>query len=213
MKLMKPKIISFDVDGTLVNQDFANKFWHEVVPRLYAKKHGLSYDEALNFVRKCYAEIGEEDIRWYLPDYWFKRFNLDVDPLNILKKMRNELEIYKDAIETLEELYDRYELIVVSNASREFLEVELEKIKDYFSKIYSCVSDFGEVRKKPEVYLRVCRSVNIQPKQIVHVGDHYKFDYIVPKSVGINAYLVDRYGKYDGGSEILKDLRWLSILL
>ncbi|RLI76183.1 HAD family hydrolase [Archaeoglobales archaeon] len=207
---MKPKIISFDVDGTLVNQDFANKFWHEVVPRLYAKKHGLDYNEALNFVRKCYAKVGEEDIRWYLPDYWFKRFDLDVDPLNILKKMRNELEIYKDAIEALEELCGKYELIVVSNASKEFLEVELENIKDYFSKIYSCVSDFGEVRKEPDVYLKVCRSANVKPKQVVHIGDHYKFDYLVPKSVGIKAYLVDRHGKYNGA---LKDLRELSILL
>ncbi|RLI75577.1 HAD family hydrolase [Archaeoglobales archaeon] len=210
---LKPKVISFDVDGTLVNQDFANKFWHEVVPRLYAKKHGLNYDEALSYVRKRYAEVGEEDIRWYLPSYWFKRFGLDANPLNILKKMRNELEIYKDAIEALEELYDKYELIVISNASKEFLEVELEKIRDYFSKIYSCVSDFGEVRKRPEVYLKVCKSVNANPKQILHVGDHHKFDYVVPKQVGIDAYLIDRYGRYDGGSEVLRDLRELKLIL
>ena len=189
---MKPKVVSFDVDGTLVNQDFANKFWHEVVPKLYAEKHGVDFKEALDYVRRCYAEVGEEDIRWYLPDYWFKRFKLDADPKEVLENLRRDLKIYDDAIDALEELYGKYELIVTSNASRIFLDVELENIKDYFSRVFSCVSDFGEVRKNPEVYLKICKQIDVHPKKIVHVGDHYKFDYLVPKSVGIDAYLVNR---------------------
>ncbi|MCD6494071.1 MAG: HAD family hydrolase [Archaeoglobaceae archaeon] len=201
---MKPKIISFDVDGTLVNQDFANKFWHELVPKLYAEKHGLNYKDAKEYVRKCYAEVGEEDIRWYLPDYWFKRFGLDDNPKDVLEEYKNELKIYDDAIDALEKLHKKYDLIVISNASKDFLDVELEDLRNYFKCIFSCVSDLKKVRKEPEVYVKICRHLKIHPTEVAHVGDHYKFDYVVPKSVGIDAYLVDRQRKYE---KALKDLR------
>lgn len=211
------KIISFDADGTLVDRCFADAFWEKEVPKLYAEKYGLSFDEAWKIVRKCYNEIGEEDIRWYIADYWFKRFNLDEKPKEILKKLKNNIKIFSDALDAIENLYGKYELIVVSNASKEFLEMGLEKIRDYFSKVYSCTSDFGKVRKDPAVYLRVCGEIGVKPEQVVHVGDHHKFDYEIPRSIGMRAFLVDRSGDSNRTNtdrarkrnEILQDLREL----
>ena len=69
------------------------------------------------------------------------------------------------------------------------------------------MSDFYEVRKNPEVYIKICDKLNVNPMEVAHVGDHYKFDYIVPKSIGIDAYLIDRFNKHNGG---LRDLREFS---
>lgn len=203
------KVISFDADGTLVDHCFVDIFWEKEVPKLYAKRHGISFNEAWEEVRRCYNKIGEEDIRWYLPSYWFKRFELEEKPVEVLKRLKKHVKIFPDSLETIENLYDRYELIVVSNAPREILEIELEEIKDYFSKIYSCTSQFKEVRKNPEVYLKVCKEIKASPKHLVHVGDHYKFDYEVPRSLGIRSFLIDRKNNFDGKEDVLRDMREL----
>ncbi len=200
------KVISFDVDGTLIDKSFVDTFWEIEIPKLYAKKYNLDFNEAWKMVKKCYDEVGDHDVRWYLPKYWFDRFNFVEDPEEILWKLKDKVKVYPDAKKVLKELYGKYTLIVTSNASWEFLNIGLEKIKNYFSKIYSCTSDFGEVRKTPSVYLRICNDLKVKPNEIVHVGDHYEFDYLVPRSVGIEAYLIDRKGKFNPRKDVLKTL-------
>lgn len=206
----KPKIVSLDVDGTLVDQKFADTFWHQKMPQLYAQKYNVNFEEALQLLRKYYTEIGDEDIRWYLPRYWFDRFDLEQNPQDILQGMKEEVEVYDDVREVLRKLKGEYKLIVVSNASRIFLEVELEGLKTYFSRIYSCVSDFQQVKKTPEVYQRVCNNEETKPSQLLHVGDDPKFDVEIPKKIGIRAYLIDRSGN---NKEALNNLRELLVEL
>lgn len=204
------KVVSFDVDGTLVDHTFVNMFWEREVPKLYAEKHGISFEEAWERVKKSYDEIGDEDIRWYLPSYWFKKFELDIDPREVLEDLKSHVKIFPDALETIEELHGRFEMIIVSNAPSEILDIEIEEIREYFSRVYSCTSQFREVRKNPQTYMRVCREIKVPPSRLVHVGDHYKFDYEVPKKLGINAFLIDRENTihaHDGN--ILRDLREL----
>lgn len=191
---MNVKVISFDADGTLVDLEFANTFWNVEVPKLYARKYDVELDEAFRFIRSSYDELGDEDLRWYQPEYWFRRFGLDEDPNEVIKKIRHKVKVFPDAVEAVKRLHKRYKLIVVSNAPREFLDVGLEEIKDYFYRIYSCTSDFGAVRKKPDVYIRICKELNVKPQEVVHVGDHYKFDYEIPRSIGMKAYYLNRLG-------------------
>jgi putative hydrolase of the HAD superfamily len=93
-------------------------------------------------------------------------------------------------------------LILTSNAGREFLEVELNTtgLGRYFSQIFSATSDFGEVKKTTHVYDRICRMLGVTPEEIIHVGDHFEFDYLVPRSIGIQAFFLDRSGQRNGDS-------------
>ncbi|HID42293.1 MAG TPA: HAD family hydrolase [Archaeoglobaceae archaeon] len=200
------KVISFDVDGTLIDLGFVNTFWDVEVPRLYAKKYGLKFDEAFKIVRSAYDELGDEDLRWYKPEYWFKRFSLDESPEEVIERIKHKVKVFPDALETIEYLHKDNELIVVSNAPRKFLDLGIKDIRHYFSRIYSCTSDFGTVRKKPEVYIRICEELKVNPKNVVHVGDHYKFDYEVPRSIGIKAFFIDRINGRDGALRSLTEL-------
>ncbi len=200
------KVISFDADGTLIDLDFVNTFWDLEVPKLYAEKYGLDFEEAFRIVRKSYDELGDEDLRWYQPDYWFKHFKLDETPQKIIEKIRHKVKVFPDALETIDYLSRKHDLIVVSNAPREFLDLGIKDIEHYFSRIYSCTSDFRMVRKKPEVYHRICQELSVKPEQVIHVGDHYKFDYEIPRSIGIEAYFLDRE---NGSKGALRDLREL----
>ena len=53
------KIISFDMDGTLIDSEFTDWVWSHGIPTLYAAKTGLSFDEAKAFVEGEYRKVGE----------------------------------------------------------------------------------------------------------------------------------------------------------
>ena len=73
-------------------------------------------------------------------------------------------------------------------------------------RIFSATSDFREVKKTPRFYERICEIMRIQPEEMVHVGDHYEFDYLIPQALGIEAFYLDRSAQKQG-SAILWDLR------
>ncbi|MHC1599567.1 MAG: hypothetical protein ACXQS5_01925, partial [Candidatus Methanospirareceae archaeon] len=59
------KVVSFDVDGTLVSQGFADCVWLQGIPQAYAEKEGLSFEQAFEFVKSEYDKIGDNRIEWY----------------------------------------------------------------------------------------------------------------------------------------------------
>jgi HAD superfamily hydrolase (TIGR01549 family) len=202
------KIISFDMDGTLVDPEFTDWVWGHGIPTLYAEKAGLPFEEAKGFVVKEYLKVGEGAIEWYDIKYWFRFFQLEESWKVLMERYADKIKVYPDVHPLLERLRDRYPLVLTSNAGREFIHMEMEAtgLGRYFNQIFSATSDFGEVKKTAGFYQRICRVLEVSPQEIVHVGDHYEFDYLVPGSVGIHAFYLNRS---DGrrGESIISDLR------
>ena len=103
------EILSFDMDGTLVDTSFIDAFWFEGIPSSYAKKMGISRDEAVKRVVQAYDEIGDERLEWYDIKYWFKRFNLDEDWKNVLNRYISRIKVYEEVPSTLEDLSHDYQ--------------------------------------------------------------------------------------------------------
>jgi putative hydrolase of the HAD superfamily len=205
-----PKIISFDMDGTLVDPEFTDWVWGHGIPTLYAEKAGLPFEEAKGFVVKEYLKVGEGAIEWYDIKYWFGFFQLAENWKVLMEQYTDKIKVYPDVHPLLERLRDNYPLVLTSNAGREFIRMEMEAtgLDRYFDRIFSATSDFGEVKKTVGFYQRICRILGARPQEIVHVGDHYEFDYLVPSSLGIHAFYLDRS---DGrrGKFVISDLREL----
>ncbi len=191
---MTIKIISFDVDGTLVDLGFADRVWNYGIPELYSKKTGVDIEKARELLHKRYEEIGDGDLRWYMPGYWFDDLGLDGDPKEFISGFKSEVKIYSEVPEVLTSLSKRYVLVATSNAAREFLDVSLQDLKGYFKAIFSSTSDFNEVKKTADFYEKICSILRVKPEEVVHVGDHRDFDYNVPKECGITAFYLDRNG-------------------
>ena len=188
------KVISFDFDGTITKTTFADLFWLEGLPKLYARKEGIPLEEAKDILFREYERIGKERLEWYDPEYWFERFKIDYDWKKLMLDYSYAISAYPDALSAMRKLRDRYDLVVISNARREFIDLQIERLglENYFSRVFSTVSDFRMVKKEKEVYLKVCREIGVSEEELIHVGDDYRFDFLVPRSIGIKAYYLDR---------------------
>jgi len=201
------KVISFDFDGTIAKHTFADAFWLEGVPALYAKQHHVDGEVAKKYLFEEYDKIGDNRIEWYDPGYWFNRFDLQADWKKMLLKYRKNVEIYPDVLSVLKRISTYYKLIISSNAKKEFIDIQLRqsKLSDYFDQIFSSTSDFHTVKKVTDFYAMICKKLLIQPQEMIHVGDHNEFDYLSPKKLGITAFYLDR-NKTTTGPYVVHDL-------
>ena len=206
------RVISLDMDGTLVKSRFVDKVWMEGMPMLYAEKTGLDFPVAKEYVVGEYMKIGSDRLEWYDLMYWIERFGLKVGKGEILQMYEDEIETYPEVQEVLDLLAENYELVVTSNAAREFIDIELEGLSDYFSETFSATSDFREVKKSPLIYGTVCAHMGAKPFEVLHIGDHYNYDYESPLEAGLDALFLDRKGERSG-REVVGDLREAVVLI
>ena len=206
------RVISLDMDGTLVNSRFVDKVWMEGMPMLYAEKTGLDFPVAKSYVVGEYMKVGSDRLEWYDLMYWIERFGLKVGKDDLLQMYEDEIETYPEVQEVLDLLAENYELVVTSNAAREFIDIELEGLSDYFSETFSATSDFREVKKSPLIYGTVCAHMGAKPFEVLHIGDHYNYDYESPLDAGLDALFLDRKGERSG-REVVGDLREAVVLI
>lgn len=201
---MAIKVVSFDMEGTLVSLDFSHKVWHEGIPALYAQAQRLDIEEAGRRVREQYDEVGEHRPEWYDISYWFQRFGLS-DPQSLLEAYLPQMSIYPDAPGTLKRLGQTYPLVIASGSSREFLKLMTGALGHPFERVFSAISDCGHP-KTEAFYHMLCHEMDVLPEEVAHVGDHEHFDYLVPRSLGVQAFHLDRSGKRNGHLRVT-DLR------
>jgi putative hydrolase of the HAD superfamily len=193
-----PRIISFDLDGTITDAAFVDAVWLEGIPRVYALKKGVSFEDARAAVKCQYDKVGRERLDWYDLRYWIRKFELDVSPKELLSRYVDRIRTFPEVLSTLKKIREKgLSQIIVSNARREFVDLEIERtdIGHYFESIFSSTSDFGLVKKSVKVFRRVCSICRIPPQKMVHVGDDRVFDYEVPRKLGICAFYLDRTGQ------------------
>lgn len=188
------KIISFDLDGTLIKSTFADLVWLEGLPKIYSQEKGICFKKAKEFIIKEYDKIGNYRREWYDLEYWFNRFNLKYSWKDILEEYRDSIETYPEVLDVLIKLNKKFDLIVSSNAKIEFIQIELEEsnLFEFFTYVFSSTSDFNKVKKIADFYSMVCEKIGVNPDEMIHIGDHKEFDFLIPRQIGIKSFYLDR---------------------
>ena len=211
--MKETKVVSFDLDGTLTNSSFANSVWLEEIPKVYAIKNKISINTAKRKVYQNYTKVGNQKLEWYDITFWLKKFNLDIEPTKLIYSNKDKIHLFNDVIPILNKLLKlKKRLIIISNAKREFVNLEISqtKIGSFFENIFSATSDFNSTKNDPKVYISICKICKILPSQMMHIGDDYKFDFETPISLGIKSLYLNREGK-EKGKFIVKSLNELII--
>ncbi len=194
------KVISFDVDGTLLDQEYNDLVWMSEVPRLYAEKYDMDFEPAYRHVIGEYAKVGEYDMKWYDLNYWLALFGLETSSESILEKYENRLRVYPDA----ERLFGRlkgFTLVLTTAMPRDFLGIKMKKLNGDFRRVFSTVSDFKSVKTR-EVYSAICAELGVSEPEVLHVGDLWEADYVAPREAGLHALCVDRKQEREGAHVI-----------
>jgi len=209
------RLISFDLDSTLVDPTYTTFVWEIGIPRLYAEKHSIDLAEATSIVKAEYEKIGDSSLDWYDISYWFHVFKLPGRWQDLLEEHTEKIRPFPEVKEVMENLVQDYDLIIISNAAREFVEIEIQEanIERYFTRVFSTTSDFKEVKKAAQLYGQIFDIMGVKPFEAIHVGDHYDFDYLVPKGLGIEAYYLDRDGKRPKDEFTVRDLKEFARLI
>jgi len=191
------KTISFDLDDTLIKRTFADAVWLYGLPKIYAEEKNIKFEEAKQNLIKEYDKVTDERTEWYDINYWFNRFNLKHSWEKLLENYKHIIESYPEVPDVLKRLHKKYDLIIISNAKKEFIDIELKesRLKKYFTCVFSSTSDFHKVKKIAEFYLMICDKLRIEPNEMIHIGDHKEFDYQIPKKVGIRSFYLNREEK------------------
>lgn len=190
------KVISFDVEGTLVTPDFSKGMWFECIPEYYGKKNKVPFEKAVRMLAAEYDRVGDGRLEWYDVRHWFKAFDLG-DYHQALQRCLPRIRLYPESEAVLKALGRRYRMIVISASIREFLEYLVADIKQHFESVISTVTDYKEL-KTPELYARICHDLNISPSEVVQVGDNLQYDFVNPRAAGLQAVHLDRRGQRDG---------------
>ena len=203
------KAISFDLDDTLLEEDYDKFIWYVALPKLYSQQKGVRFEDALRFVLEEYNKVPARG-EWYNVSYWLDRFKLNADRKEFMMKYAHYIRVFPDSKPTLSVLKGKYKLILTTNSSREFIDVKLEAtgLEGYFNHVFSATTDFVRSKTGANVFARIAKIVKLEPEEILHVGNHKDFDYDKPKSIGMNAMLIDRSRK-ETGPDVIHDLREL----
>ena len=182
-------VVSFDLVGTLVSSEFIDYFWLEGLPREFARLKGMSIKKAKDTVLKLYDEIGEDDIRWYLPLYWERKLGVNIE--GVLNESAQYIKTIPRGIRLLEIAARKSRVYILTNTSIEFVDLVFEKLRfmrENVVGVFSCVSHFMLTRKTEKFYNLVLKTLGCNPKNMIHVGDNKIYDVKIPRKIGIRAY-------------------------
>lgn len=202
------KIVSFDLDGTLIKNTYADKVWLEGLPKIFAQEKKISFENALQYLQNEYDKIGDNKVEWYDIEFWFHQYQLQYSWKKLLENYKKYIDTYPEVLDVLKRLYKKYTLIIISNAKREFIKIELKEtnIRKYFSNVFSSISDFHKVKKVTDFYSMICDKLEVNPNEIIHIGDNMEFDYTIPKNLGIISFYLDR-NRINTGDFIVYNLK------
>lgn len=168
------KYIVFDFDGTL-----ANTF--DLIKTIAIDEYS-EYDVDLELFKNEGAKgmLKKLDIpRWKLPGMI----------LNVTTKLRNskDINLFPGIVDLLHTLKKDYKIGILSSNSKEIINDTLKEynIENLFEFVYSESSLFG----KHVVLKRMCSKQNIDPLEVVYVGDEDR-DIIAAKKVKIKIIAV-----------------------
>ena len=129
--------VMFDMDGTLLDLNFDNYFWQELIPKIYSEEKNLSLAESMNILDRKYCAV-RGTLNWYCMDFWTDTLGLNIH--SIKEKVSHRIGIRPNVEIVLQRLNQQgKDLWLVTNAHPDSLKLKLRRtgIGKHFDKTIS----------------------------------------------------------------------------
>jgi len=160
-----------DLDGTLLDLAFDNRFWRQVVPEAYGALHGLSVQQALEEIMPRLAAV-EGTLPWYCLDHWSRSLDMDLSTLKTGHAGHVAwLPGAKDFL--LRQRAAGRRLVLATNSHPETLRIKVEqtRITDYLDAAYSS-HPFGAPKEDPRFWQGFRAVEAFDPRRTVFIDDN-----------------------------------------
>jgi putative hydrolase of the HAD superfamily len=101
-------------------------------------------------------------------------------------------ELYPEVVDVLEKLRPRFQLAVISNfdGRLRFILKQLG-ISKFFSQVFLS-SELGADKPDPLIFRRALKFIDLEPDQVLHVGDDPERDWKAASATGLSIFRLDR---------------------
>ena len=171
MDWRKVSVVFLDMDGTLLDLNFDNYFWHEYVPLRFSQKHNINLDQAKQNLQSRYkSKAGTLD--WYCTDYWTKELDLEITLLK--QEISHRIQIFpkvKQFLGRLKKINKR--VLLVTNAHRDSITIKMDflQLESYFDKIISS-HDYGYPKEDISFWDKLMEYEPYEPERTLFIDDN-----------------------------------------
>lgn len=162
--------VLLDMDGTLLDLNFDNYFWLELVPQRFAELQALDLAAARQLLGPRFA-AKRGTLDWYCTDYWSRELGLDIAALK--HEIREQVRFLPGAEEFLSRLQGRgLRRILVTNAHWDALNIKAAQtgLKRYFDAVVSS-HQYGFPKEHPQFWSRLQAEMDLDPARCLFVDD------------------------------------------
>jgi 5'-nucleotidase len=162
--------VLLDMDGTLLDRHFDNFFFEEALPRRYATRHQLSFEEARDRLMGMYRSV-EGELAWTDLHYWSERAGIDVIAMHQeLSHMIGFLPGAESFLRYLRQLGKRVTIITNAHGSGVAVKAAKTGLDRLVDRIVNAF-EVGYLKMRPEYWPHCRRLVGFDPARSLYMDD------------------------------------------
>jgi putative hydrolase of the HAD superfamily len=106
----------------------------------------------------------------------------------IFFRERNRVDFYPDAFDGLQRIAARLPVAALTNGNADLAAVGIASLFQF----QLGAREFGVGKPEPGIFLETCRRLEVEPHEVLHVGDHPQMDVGGAARAGLRSCWIDR---------------------
>lgn len=162
--------VLLDMDGTLLDLNFDNYFWLELVPERYAQRHNLTIEDARRRLTPQFA-AKQGSLDWYCTDYWTRELAIDIAELK--REVSDRVRFLRGAEHFLTALRERaVRVALVTNAHQNSLSIKAQQtgLLKFFDAVVSS-HRYGFPKEHAQFWPQLQLELQFDPARCLFIDD------------------------------------------
>lgn len=162
--------VLLDMDGTVLDLHFDNRFWNEYLPERYGQARGMGTAAAREALAPVFA-ANEGGLNWYCTDFWARQTALDL--IDLKQELADLIGPLPGALEFLDALEAaQLPVWIVTNAHPDVVALKMDRtgLRERFAGIVSA-HELGHAKEEAAFWSVLAAHIGFAPERSLFVDD------------------------------------------